>query len=54
MLRSIVAIVALMSAVPSAAQPDRRAAPNALNWDIFHKLYPPRALAAKEEVSVSR
>ena len=52
MLRSIVAIVSLMSAVPAAAQPDPRTEPNALNWGIFLKLYPPRAIAAKEEGAV--
>jgi TonB family protein len=31
---------------------DQRAAQNALNWDIFLKLYPKRALAAREEGAV--
>ena len=32
--------------------PDQKAAQNALNWDIFQKLYPKRALEAREEGAV--
>jgi TonB family protein len=32
--------------------PDQKAAQNALNWDIFQKLYPKRALEAHEEGAV--
>ena len=29
--------------------PDKKAIQDANNWDVIHKLYPPRALAAREE-----
>jgi TonB family protein len=43
----------LVSAVPALAQGDgHKAAQNAANWEVFQKLYPPRALAAREEGAV--
>jgi TonB family protein len=43
----------LLAAVPVVATAaDEQAARNAANWDVFQKLYPPRALAAKEEGAV--
>jgi len=32
-----------------AMLPDKKAIQDANNWDVIHKLYPPRALAAREE-----
>ena len=32
-----------------AMLPDKKAVRDANNWDVIHKLYPPRALAAREE-----
>jgi len=50
--RSLI-VAALFSATPALADaPDPKAAQNALNWEIFQKLYPPRALAAHEEGAV--
>ena len=44
---------ALVAAAPISAQPaDQQAAQNALNWDIFQKLYPKRAIEAREEGAV--
>lgn len=44
---------AVIMAGPAAAQgPDPKAALNAANWDMFLKLYPPRALKAREEGAV--
>jgi protein TonB len=43
----------LLLATPVFAQsPDTAAARNAINWDVFQKLYPPRALVAREEGAV--
>src|SRR5690348_36 len=43
----------LLVAAPVCAQAaDTQAAQNKTNWDIFQKLYPPRALAAHEEGAV--
>ena len=43
----------LLAAAPAFAQAaDQKAAQNAANWEIFQKLYPSRALAAKEEGAV--
>jgi TonB family protein len=51
-LRSIIAI-GMFAAVPALAQaPDPRAVQNARNWDVFLKLYPKRALEAREEGAV--
>jgi TonB family protein len=52
-VRSIIIAAGLIAAVPAFAQaPDPKAAQNSANWDVFLKLYPPRALAAKEEGAV--
>jgi len=46
-------IVGLLVGPSATAQPsDPNASRNALNWDIFQKLYPPRAIAAHEEGAV--
>ena len=51
--RSLVFVAALLAAVPALGQAaDPQAAQNSANWDIFLKLYPPRALAAREEGAV--
>jgi TonB family protein len=51
--RSLVFVAALLAAVPALGQAaDPQAAQNSANWDIFLKLYPPRALAAHEEGAV--
>src|SRR4051794_18827936 len=51
--RAYLAVMVALAAVPALAQaPDSKAARDALNWDIFLKLYPPRALAAREEGAV--
>lgn len=54
MLRSILPLAALLLApAPSSAQaPDPAAARDAQNWQVFQKLYPARAIAAKEEGAV--
>lgn len=53
MSRSLVVVFSLLAAVPAGAQTtDPKAAQDKLNWDIFQKLYPPRALAAHEEGAV--
>ena len=40
----------LMAAVPAFAQgPDASSVRNAMNWETLVKLYPPRALAAREQ-----
>jgi protein TonB len=53
MLRTALSIsfLALVAASPTQAQ-DANAARNAQNWEVFHKLYPARAIAAKEEGAV--
>jgi len=44
---------AFLAAAPGFAEPaPNRASQDALNWDIFLKLYPKRALAAREEGAV--
>ena len=47
-------LAALLMGQPALADQasDQRAAQNALNWDIFLKLYPKRALEAREEGAV--
>jgi TonB family protein len=51
--RSFIIVASLLSASPVLAQAsDPKAAQNAANWDVFQKLYPPRALAAHEEGAV--
>lgn len=43
----------LIAAVPAFAQAaDQKAVQNASNWEVFQKLYPPRAMAAREEGAV--
>jgi protein TonB len=55
---SIVAATLLVAAgttalLPASAQsPDAKAARDTINWEVFQKLYPSRALAAKEEGAV--
>jgi TonB family protein len=49
----VILAAGLLAAAPAFAQaPDSKAAQNAANWDVFQKLYPPRALAAREEGAV--
>ena len=46
------ALIPLSSPAPKtelAMLPDKKAVRDANNWDVIHKLYPPRALAAREE-----
>lgn len=51
--RRFVFAAGLLVAVPAFAQaPAPNAAQNAANWNIFQKLYPPRAIAAREEGAV--
>ena len=46
-------VLGLVASVPAFAQtPDATTARNAKNWDTLMKLYPPRALAAREQGSV--
>jgi protein TonB len=53
LVRTLALATSLAAAVPALAQTaDQKAAQNASNWDVFQKLYPPRALAAKEEGAV--
>lgn len=52
MLRSVLSLVALIAAPALAATPESKAAQNAQNWEVFQKLYPARALAAREEGAV--
>jgi TonB family protein len=43
-------VLGLVASVPAFAQtPDAATARNAKNWDTLMKLYPPRALAAREQ-----
>jgi TonB family protein len=50
--RSLILAAGLFAAPVLAQASDSRAAQNASNWDVFLKLYPPRALAAREEGAV--
>jgi TonB family protein len=53
LVRTLVLATCIAVAIPASAQtPDQKAAQNASNWDVFLKLYPPRALAAREEGAV--
>ena len=53
LVRSLVVAACLLVITPALAQgPGSRSAQNALNWDIFLKLYPSRAIAAREEGAV--
>ncbi|HKP34066.1 MAG TPA: FecR domain-containing protein [Sphingomicrobium sp.] len=48
--RSDCAVVPLAPVSASSPMPDReKALRDASNWDVLHKLYPPRALAGREE-----
>ena len=53
-VRGLIIAASLLGAAPALAQPasQQQAAQNAVNWDIFLKLYPRRALEAKEEGAV--
>jgi periplasmic protein TonB len=52
-VRVLLLAASLIAAVPAFAQAsDPKAAQNAANWEVFLKLYPPRALAAREEGAV--
>lgn len=52
-IRRWVGLFAMIAAIPALAQvSDPKAAQDKLNWDIFQKLYPPRAIAAREEGAV--
>lgn len=52
-VRNLLIVGALIAAGPLSAQPaGQRAARDALNWDIFQKLYPKRAIEAREEGAV--
>jgi len=52
-VRAVLVVCGLLATAPAFAQAaDQKAAQNAANWEIFQKLYPPRALAAKEEGAV--
>jgi TonB family protein len=52
--RSLLCATALAVAIPaaSAETPDMKAARESANWEIFQKLYPARAIAAREEGAV--
>ena len=53
LVRTLALATCLAAAIPAFAQtPDQKATQNASNWDVFMKLYPPRALAAREEGAV--
>lgn len=52
-VRSLIVAAGLLISAPAFGQVSgQQAAQNASNWDVFLKLYPPRALAAKEEGAV--
>lgn len=52
-VRSFIIAAGLLVSAPAFSQaPREEAARNASNWDVFLKLYPARALAAKEEGAV--
>ena len=54
-VRALAMVVLLLTAASSSGEPpaaQARAASNATNWDIFLKLYPKRALEAREEGAV--
>jgi len=53
MVRFIAVAFLTLAGISTGAQaPDQKAAQDALNWDIFQQLYPPRALAAHEQGAV--
>ena len=52
-VRSLIIATSLLAAGPVFAQnSDQQATRNSANWDVFLKLYPKRALEAKEEGAV--
>ena len=52
-VRPLILAAGLLAAAPGSAQVSQpQAAQNASNWDIFLKLYPKRALEAREEGAV--
>ena len=52
-VHALLAALATLAAAPAFADaPASNAAQNASNWEVFQKLYPPRALAAHEEGAV--
>ena len=53
LVRSLLILASALAAAPVfAAEADPGAAQNATNWEIFQKLYPRRAMAAREEGAV--
>ena len=48
----VMLVVGLLVAAPALAQTAEQKAQNASNWDVFLKLYPKRALEAREEGAV--
>ena len=52
-VRTMLLLVAMFAIAPVSAQSlDQKAAQDKLNWDIFQKLYPKRAIEAREEGAV--
>ena len=51
-VRRLIILSALAVASPALAQTAEQKAQNASNWDIFQKLYPKRAIEAREEGAV--
>jgi len=51
-VRSLLCVGLILAAAPALAQTAAQKVQNATNWDVFLKLYPPRALAAHEEGAV--
>ena len=49
---SIVLVAGLIVSASAVAQTAEQSARNATNWDVFQKLYPRRAIAAREEGAV--
>jgi TonB family protein len=53
LVRSVIVVSGLLAASAVFAQAsEQKAAQNAINWEVFQKLYPPRAIAAHEEGAV--
>jgi len=52
-VRTLLLAGALVAGVPAFADsPNAQGARNAVNWEVFEKLYPAKALAAREEGAV--
>ena len=51
-LRHLVVVAGLLTASPALAQTTEQQVKKAANWDVFQKLYPRRAIAAREEGAV--